>query len=203
MSLNDVKLTQDGQPDIADYGETFTTGPHAVDIHLVLPPSFGSSDNSKGKGKGKGKKRVLKAEKGRVWVTDYNVYWVADQQIDFREEQEGSLPMNSLMIPFAGGTQTNLYSQTYAKNLFAPNTLTLSYLPGQYPEGVALFPPLASAPPDFGQLIDAVIQIKDKGALKAIKEGVEVGKEESMRGERVGESVRGLREEGWGVRFGA
>ncbi|ODN81302.1 hypothetical protein L198_07788 [Cryptococcus wingfieldii CBS 7118] len=175
MSLNDVKLTRDGQPDIAAYGETFTAGPHAVDMHLVLPPSFGSSDNSnsssnsKGKGKGKGKKRVLKAEKGKVWVTDYN---------------------------------TNLYSQTYSKVLFAPSNLTLCYLPGQYPESVALFPPLAPTPPDFGQLIEAVMKSKDKGVLMGIKEGVEVGKEESMRGERIGESVRALREEGWGVGTG-
>ncbi|ODN75539.1 hypothetical protein L202_06664 [Cryptococcus amylolentus CBS 6039] len=194
MSLNNVKLTQDGQPDIAESGETFTTGPHAVEIHLVLPPSFGSSDhshdNSSSKGKRKGKKRVLKAEKGRV-------YWVADQQIDWREDQEGSLPMNSLMIPF-----TNLYSQTYSKVLFAPSTLTLAYLPGHYPAGVALFPPLAPAPPDFGRLIEAVIKSKDKGVLMAIKEGVEVGKEESIRGERIGESLRAVREEGWGVRNG-
>lgn len=83
MSLNAVKLDQNGKPELLEgSGEAFQTSGHATKATLLLPGP-----------------RKTDTVKGRIWVTDFQIIFYADDQVNF-DENDTIHPLNSLEIPF-------------------------------------------------------------------------------------------------------
>ncbi|OXB37793.1 hypothetical protein LQV05_001553 [Cryptococcus neoformans] len=159
MSLNAVKLDQNGKPELLEgSGEIFQTSGHAAKATLLLP----------------GPKKT-DTVKGRIWVTDFQIIFYADDQLDF-DEDDTVHPLNSLEIPFA-----DLQTLVLSKVLFGPDNLTLTYTPE----------------PDF--VIEAMFSIKDKKSMKEVYTAMKQWKEESIRQEKITEAIKELAKEGYAV----
>ncbi|WVQ65573.1 uncharacterized protein L199_003751 [Kwoniella botswanensis] len=171
MSINTVHLTPSHNLPL-QHGEDVLTAGHTAEIELKVPATI------------QGPKRTETA-KGRIWVTDHRVIFVADTlDLPGPSSAGTNAPPNppgydappvlsSVEIPY-----TSLRTATYNLPTFSANHLVLAFVPSPTPAGASL------PNPGIGQFIELKIWVGE-GAGHAVWKRIEGERsrvEERMRG---------------------